>query len=176
MGKGIMSIYRRAVLAAVFLTLLTPSFASATEALAKPEGRAILTVRGNVAITNDGGTLVLDRAMLTALPQHEVRTTTEWTDGVKVFRGPLVSDVLAAAGADGSVVAATALNDYSVEIPMADFRTYPVILALWMDGAALTVRDKGPIWIVYPRDDFDELRSSEMNSRWIWQLRSLEIR
>ncbi len=105
-----------------------------------------------------------------------VRTSTDWTDGVKAFRGPYVRDVLDAAGYRGETVTATALNDYSVEIPMADFERYPVVLAMEMDGEPLTRRDKGPLWIVYPRDEFAELATAETNAKWIWQLRSLEVR
>jgi hypothetical protein len=51
-----------------------------------------------------------------------------------------------------------------------------VILALSMDGRELSLRDKGPIWIVYPRDDHKELHDPVFNSRWIWQLDRLELR
>ncbi len=184
MGKGSMSIHRSgfrlaavaALVAAVLVPVLMPSHASAEAALDRPKGDPVLTVSGSVANPNSGQQAVFDRRMLAALPQHEIRTSTEWTDGVKLFRGPLVRDILAAAGASGSVAVATALNDYAVEIPLGDFSAFPVILAMSMDGEALTVRTKGPLWIVYPRDDHRELRNSEMNSRWIWQLRSLEVR
>ena len=180
MGKGFMSIHRSTSRLAAFAALLfmvaEPSLGTADAALGSPRGEAVLTVMGNVGVHNAGATAVFDHDMLDALPQREIRTSTEWTDGVKVFRGPLVSDVLAAARASGNVAVATALNDYSVEIPVSDFSAYPVILATSMDGETLTVRNKGPLWIVYPRDDYAELRNSEMNSRWIWQLRSLEIR
>jgi len=184
MGKGSTSMHRSgfrfaavaALIIAVLVPSLVPSRGSAEAALDSPKGDPILTVSGSVATPNAGQHALFDRRMLAALPQHEIRTSTEWTDGVKVFRGPLVSDVLAAAGASGSIAVATALNDYAVEIPVGDFSAYPVILALSMDGEVLTVRNKGPLWIVYPRDDYAELRNSEMNSRWIWQLRSLEVR
>ena len=58
---------------------------------------------------------------------------------------------------------------------LQDFTDYPVVLAMSMDGTPLTLRTKGPLWIVYPRDQYTELQSPEMNSRWIWQLRALEI-
>jgi len=75
-----------------------------------------------------------------------------------------------------NTVTATAANDYSVEIPVSDFLDYDVILAITMDGERLTLRDKGPLWIVYPRDDHPELSSPLINSRWIWQLVALELK
>ena len=79
-------------------------------------------------------------------------------------------------GADGTVLRATALNDYAVDIPVEDCERYPVILALTRDGAPLSRRDMGPIWIVYPRDDFPELQVETVNARWVWQLTELEVR
>ena len=166
----------RAIVAAAVMAYLLPVAAAAETALQPPQGEVILTVSGSIAQTNAGGDAGFNREMLLALPQHEIRTTTEWTDGVKQFSGPLLSDVLAAVGASGEAAAATALNDYTVEIPLQDFTDYPVILAMSMDGAPLTLRTKGPLWIVYPRDQHSELQNPEMNSRWIWQLRALEIR
>ena len=40
----------------------------------------------------------------------------------------------------------------------------------------LTARDKGPIWIVYPRDDIPELRNPRMDANWIWQLAKIEVK
>jgi hypothetical protein len=65
------------------------------------------------------------------------------------------------------------LNDYSADIPLSDFMNYDVILAWSMDGQPLTRRDKGPLWIIYPRDAVPELRDERYEHRWVWQLASL---
>ena len=69
-----------------------------------------------------------------------------------------------------------ALNDYEVEIPTQDFYRYPVVLAFEMNGKTLTPRDKGPLWIVYPRDDYSELDGLDTDRKMIWQLVELQIR
>lgn len=117
-----------------------------------------------------------DREALRDLPQHRITTSTPWTDGVSVFEGPLLCDVLERVGADGTMLRARAINDYLVDIPMSDCERYPVILALERDGEALSRRDMGPIWIVYPRDDFPELDLETINARWVWQLSEIEVR
>jgi hypothetical protein len=43
-----------------------------------------------------------------------------------------------------------------------------------MNGQELA-RDRAPIWIVYPRDDFPELQDEKVNTRWVWQLSSLTV-
>lgn len=40
-----------------------------------------------------------------------------------------------------------------MKIPIADFEKLNVILAYRRDGKAMPVRDKGPLWIMYPFDD-----------------------
>ncbi len=44
-----------------------------------------------------------------------------------------------------------------------------------MDGKRLTVRDKGPYWLVYPRDEFTELKDARFDHRWAWQLKEISI-
>ena len=110
-------------------------------------------------------------AELKAMPQSEIRTANEFVDGVRSFRGPRVSYVLKVANASGGdSVRMIALNDYEVEIQVSEFDKYQPILALTMDGKELSVRDKGPIWVIYPMSDFSELRDPVFNSRLIWQL------
>ena len=48
--------------------------------------------------------------------------------------------------------------------------------AFRQNGAVLTVRDKGPLWIVFPRDDYPELNDPRVDLQWVWQLRAIEIR
>ena len=57
---------------------------------------------------------------------------------------------------------------------LLDFERYPVLFALRMNGQDLST-DRGPIWIVYPRDDFPELKNETADTRWIWQLSKLTV-
>lgn len=153
---------------------VAPSVANSP--LPEPSGRVILTVSGVIGHGNGDGVARFDRAMLEDLGLVRVSTTTSWTDGVQEFEGVLARDLLRAVGADGTTVSAVALNDYSVEIPISDFETYPVVFALRMNGVEMTARDKGPIWIVYPRDDHAELRNQKVDAKWIWQLARIVVR
>ncbi|RDJ27919.1 hypothetical protein DWF00_12810 [Bosea caraganae] len=140
----------------------------------QPEGRPLLEISGRITATNRNAAAVFDRAMLEKLGLRTLRTGTAWTDGVKVFEGVLVRDLLAAVGAErATMMRAVALNDYVVDIPLSDFQRYDAIIALSMDGRELTARDKGPLWIVYPRDQFGELQDERYDARWIWQLKQL---
>ena len=136
------------------------------------EAATVLRVSGGV----EGGVAEFDAAALRALPQTTLVTSTVVTDGTHSFTGVLARDLLDQIGASGDHVTATALNDYAVDIPMTDFRDYDVIIAHSMDGAPLDRADKGPLWIVYPRDDHAVLQDIRYDYRWVWQLSGLDIR
>ncbi len=165
-----------ALLASLSLILATgaTSVARAAE-LEPPTGRVVLRITGTIEARNDGDAAAFDLAQLEALPQTTLRTETPWTDGVIEFRGPLARAVLAAVGARGERVRAAAINDYVVDIPMADFESLDVIFALRMNGKPMRVRDRGPIWVIYPWSDRAELNTDVYHGRAIWQLRSLVV-
>ena len=153
------------------LSIVIMIFAIATQTTSA-SSEAILTV-----VVGDES-IAIQREDLTTLDTVTIATGTDWTDGVNTFKGPLIRDVLEFAGVrnySSEMVSAKAANDYSVEIPAGDFTKYDVILATEMDGEQLTLRDKGPLWIVYPRDEHAELNDPVINSRWIWQLVELSV-
>ncbi|MCI2394477.1 hypothetical protein [Aliiroseovarius sediminis] len=45
-----------------------------------------------------------------------------------------------------------------------------------MDDKALERSDKGPLWIVYPRDAHKELQDIRYDYRWVWQLSELAVK
>jgi hypothetical protein len=139
---------------------------------------SVLAAAEDAALTITGsadGDVSFTMAELEAMPRHVIVTTTEFTDGPIAFAGPLARDVLRPP-ADASVAIMTALNDYAVEVPLDDLTRYDVVLAIRMDGAAMSRRDKGPIWLMYPMDDHDELRQPIYVNRLIWQLKSVAFK
>jgi hypothetical protein len=135
----------------------------------------ILEVSGEITNANSDGIMAYDLEMLDALGMTTVTTETPWTEGAVSYQGVLARDLLAHAGATGTNVGAVALNDYTVTIPMSDFTDYDVILATRAGGEVLTVRQRGPIWIIYPWSDEPELQNEVYYSRSIWQLKSLTV-
>jgi hypothetical protein len=144
-------------------------------ALEPPSGPVVLTVTGRIKLPNVGSQAQFDMAMLERLPQHSFVTRTPWYATPRKFTGPLLRDVLAACGAQGSGLRATALNDYRVDLPFEDAQLYDVLLARLLDDKPMAVRDKGPLFIIYPFDSSAELRNTVYYSRSAWQLKSLEV-
>jgi hypothetical protein len=149
--------------------------AAGAKALPAPRNKVVLSVSGRVERTNAVGRADFDMDMLAALPQRQVVTHTPWHQGEQTFTGPLLRDVLAEAGADGTRLVAVALNNYRCEIPVEDIRQFDVVLARLHNGEPMRVRDKGPLFVVYPFDGDPRLRSERYYARSAWQLRSLIV-
>ncbi|MDH4052369.1 MAG: molybdopterin-dependent oxidoreductase [Rubrivivax sp.] len=134
-----------------------------------------LVIRGRLRRPNAGTVARFDLDALMQLPQTSFTTHTPWYASARRFTGPLLRDVLARVGAEGSTLRMTALNDYRVDVPMQDAQRHDVILALLLDGAPMAVRDKGPLFMIYPFDAQPELRSAVYYSRSVWQLSEIEV-
>lgn len=144
-------------------------------ALEKPAGPVVLTVQGSITQANQGQKAQFDMRMLEKLPQKTFTTQTPWYPLPVSFTGPLLRDVLAAAGAKGSKITAVALNDYKTEIPFDDATRHEVIVARLMNNRPMPIREKGPLFIVYPFDTKAELRTELYYNRSAWQLSTLQI-
>jgi hypothetical protein len=143
---------------------------------AAPTDKVILTISGKISVTNSGDTAQFNRAALEALGLISIETTTPWYTGPQKFEGVSLDKLLKSIGAQGDHVQAIALNDYTTEIPIDDFAKYNVILALKRNNEYMPIRDKGPLFIVYPYDSSPELRSQKFYSRSAWQLSKLNVR
>lgn len=165
---------RRFLLLSTLLAALAAPLHAQT--LDKPQGRVVLTVSGLIDQSNQNGAAVFDMAMLERLPQHSFTTRTPWYDKPVKFTGPLLADVLALVKARGKEVHATALNDYTIVIPASDAQQHKPIVARLLDDQPMRVRDKGPLFVVYPFDSDATLRSSTYYERSIWQLKALSVK
>lgn len=145
-------------------------------ALDKPAGDVILTVRGpDLKNANVAGTAQFDRDMLRALQQRTGTMETPWTSGKVEFSGPLLRAVLTAAGAHGRSLKVVALNDYSADVPFEDATGLDTMLALSINGKDMSVRDKGPLFLIYPFDLDPGLYNEKYFARSVWQIKAIEV-
>ena len=143
--------------------------------LARPAGKVLLTLTGNIQNTNEDGKAVFDLASLEKLGVVSFQTTSPWYNGRTTFTGIPMQKLMDYVGAKGSIVTVTALNDYTTVLPLSDFKKYNVILALKVNGEYLRIRDKGPTFIVYPYDSMPELNNQIFYSRSAWQVSRMNI-
>ncbi|SFQ69687.1 hypothetical protein SAMN05421853_1257 [Roseivivax halotolerans] len=147
----------------------------AAQTLDTPQGDVVLTISGDIADTNDGNVARFDMEMLEAMEQVSFETTTLWTEGTSAFTGVPLAALLDRLGVTEGTIRASAINDYSIEIPVESVTETAPIVAYQLDGAAMPRRQKGPLWIVYPYDSDAAFRTEVIYSRSIWQLDRLEV-
>ena len=126
--------------------------------------KIVLEVQGKTA------SLQLNDAKLAKLPQVKMTVTTPWHSEAQTFEGPLLRDVLKLAGIKNGDLQLTALNDYSIAIPVSDAFKYDVIIARKINGELISVREKGPLFVMYPFHQHEQLRNTDYYRRCIWQL------
>lgn len=160
----------------LFLAFVAPSAQSAGLELPPPAGRPVLEISGAIARTNAPGKAVFDLPLLESLGTSELVTTTPWTQGEQRFSGIDPRALLAAVDARGSELEATALDGYRVVIPIADLERFPMLLATRRDGRPMPVRERGPLWLVYPWSTHPETAEQPYRGRAIWQLRTIVVR
>lgn len=152
-------------LAAVVMIGLVLGGAVAQRAAAEP----LLTVEGV------GEPRSYDLAALEALGSETITTTTIWTEGEQTFTGVPLKVLVESLGVTDGMLLATAVNDYTIEFPVADALQDGPLVAYKMNGETMSVRDKGPLWIVYPYSAGPEFQTEVVYSRSIWQLVRIEV-
>lgn len=128
-----------------------------------------------LTISSPTGTRNLSLAELEAMGMYRVTTRTFWPNDDGTYEGPLLSEVLKRAGLENSAgIRIVALDGFSQILPRKDWRTWPILLATRRDGKLLTVRDKGPFRVIYPRDMAPALGDTLYRLRWVWLVDRIE--
>ncbi len=166
------------ILAAAFLMLQVVWAGAATAAcdLPSPTGDIILKIEGQIQACNTGLEVRLDMAMIEALPKHEIKTQNPWEQGVVTYQGVLLRDLLDYVKANGTVMSLTALNDYRADISVEDARTIGVVLAYKRNGTYMPVREKGPLFVVFPFTDDPALANESRFAQSVWQVARITVK
>jgi hypothetical protein len=139
-----------------------------------PTASPVLTLTGKIGVTNSGEALHLDVATIDAVGLRQVSLFEPWVKKTTSFQGVWLADLLKVAGVPRSaaVVHLTALDDYKVDLTMADVGAGGVFLATKTgDGRPIPISDGGPTRIVFVGD----VPSGRSAGKWIWSLQSLDV-
>ncbi len=147
----------------------------ARAALPDPTGPVVLTVTGLDPATYKGGQVRFDLAMLRTLGRVTITTSTIWTAGAHVYVGVPLAELADRLDFRDRDVTLHALNDYTISLPADEAGPAAPILAYDMDGAPMPVRDKGPLWVIYPYDSASEYRTVLIYARSVWQLDRIDV-
>lgn len=169
-----------------FILICLTILSLAAPLAADPKGRIVVTVGGDLAAPNlpargedDPGFFKyleitypagygFDDHALGHLKQHELTVPYDGQPEM-TFRGPLLADVLKAAGAKGNTVRAVALDGYQAELPMEMIESLDPILATHANGKPLAIGGYGPTAIVFPTISTPEI-AEEVVSLQVWAL------
>lgn len=123
--------------------------------------------------------LTISHTALDALPQHSVVTRSPYFEGQVRFGGPLLEDVLTHATGKKpereSPVTLAALNDYFVQTTLDVLTEAGAIVATRKDGIRLSIRDRGPYWLILPLSDRPELDNEQYHRLLVWQLSRIKV-
>ena len=182
---------RRVLPFALLLTIATrPVWAE----MPAPEGHVLLTLGGAVTETNlpardenaggllgylevvHNGAAGFDAAMLDALDQTEITIPYGPPEHVRVytFSGPLLSDVMIMAGAEGKTAKPMALDGYQSEIPWDSISTHQPIVATHADGNPMGIGGYGPTMIVFPPTDDEDLAQTQSGQQ-VWAIAYIDV-
>ena len=79
-------------------------------------------------------------------------------------------------GTPGSTLRLVALNDYAISVPWSDLVRYDPIVAYQRNGVALSVREKGPMMLIYPFDAHPTLDTQQYLNRSIWHIQAITFK
>lgn len=150
------------------------------------KGPTLLTITGAIATPNRGPfdpfrdqmmhkqqlnftkAFAFDFAMLAALPAIDIAPTLEYDGKPHRLRGPLLTEVLAAAGArtgDATVLLLRAVDGYASTLTLAQARARRMIVATHLDGQPMALGGLGPLWALHDADRVDELAALPLTQR-----------
>lgn len=123
---------------------------------------------------------VFDFAALAALPKTQIKPTLEYDNTAHTLAGPLLSDVLRAAGApgDGTRLLLRAVDGYNVMLSLADAKKYRFMVATHLDGHPMPLGGLGPLWAVYDADRFADMTAKPVTERFAlcpWALYHIDV-
>lgn len=121
-----------------------------------------------------------DFAALAALKPVSIQPTLEYDQKPHTLSGPLLTDVLKAAGVNGQggKVAMRAVDGYAPVLSLADAARYRFIVATHLDGAPMPLGGLGPLWAVYDADRFPDMAAKPVNERFAlcpWGLFHIDV-
>ena len=185
-----------AALAGIAAAVATPARAAGPT---PGQGPTLLTVTGAIAKPNRGKldpvkdqmmhkqkisfdqARAFDFAAIAALPAISIKPTLEYDGKQHTLSGPLLLDVMKAAGArlnDDSKLLLRAVDGYVAGVTVAQARAQRYIVATHLDGATMPLGGLGPLWAIYDADKVPGMAAKPLPERFSacpWALYHIEV-
>lgn len=161
-------------LAIVVLSLLVVALPTcAPKKPPAPTGEVLLTVKGNIEVSNVGDEYQFDLDMLKK-EGKDLQTNDPWLESEFTYTGlPLSQLVKMVKPGDGTTTLKfVAPDDYTVEVKIADCKGTDILLAYAADGADLLPDLGGPLKLVFA-DSVSDMYPPES---WGWMIVKVTVR
>lgn len=138
---------------------------------------ALLSITGLVNPNRPDGSFSFNEEDFLKLGTVKLVTTTAWTSRSE-FVGPGLSSVLRAANVSPKAkeMRFYAIDAYEITIPITDVAKYKPVMAHTQNGVRLTIPTRGPVFLVYPRDQHPELLNIKGQAQFVWMVCKIEVR
>ncbi|MFS2005788.1 molybdopterin-dependent oxidoreductase [Duganella sp. CT11-25] len=190
---------KRQFLGSAALAGIAAAVAIPARAAVQGAGPALLTITGAISKPNRGKldpvrdqmmykqkvsfeqAHALDFAAIAALPAITIKPTLEYDGKVHTLSGPLLLDVVKAAGGkpgDNGKLLLRAVDGYVAGVTVAQARAQRYIVATHLDGAPMALGGLGPLWAIYDADKVPEMAGKPLPERFgscPWALYHIEI-
>lgn len=136
-----------------------------------------MAITGLVKPNTAGGAFSFSEADFLKLRETKLTTATAWTPKSE-FVGPELSTVLAAAGVPSTAkeMRFYAIDAYEITIPISDIARYRPVMAHTQNGKRLEIATRGPVFLVYPRDQYPELLAIKGQAQFVWMVCKIDVR
>lgn len=122
---------------------------------------------------------------INSLQQHSLKTVAEYDEAEHSLQGPLLENVLQAAGVDmaqaiaqGHWLTLQGIDGYRSQMPVAQAARWRIVLAAQMDGQPLAMGGVGPLWTMFAPEQIAELSQLPIKQRFqaaVWGLYFIQI-
>ncbi|MCC8256582.1 putative pterin-binding protein [Vibrio campbellii] len=123
---------------------------------------------------SEGKKYVLSTLELLELPQTTITTKIPWNPEASEYSGITMNTLLKFLDISiNKQVTFVALNDYKISIPKEDFLEYQPIIAIKENRKLMSIRKKGPYWLIYPLSTHPEINNTDFHAKMIWQIKDV---
>lgn len=133
----------------------------------------------HIRCTEGGNTRIhfLSERDILSMPQYSISTSTPWK-AKSQYSGVRLADVIKNTCPHGTLVTITAYDEYEIkDIDVSGIIRDQPILAYSMDGQRLLLRNFGPLFLVYDREEGynSRIKTSQYSAKEIRQIKLISI-
>lgn len=156
--------------------IVTEAEITAGDTVPVPTESTIITVSGDISVTNVGDSLVFDMRTLERLGIVQYSVPDPWLNEEVTYAGVLLADLLKVAGVSDAAtsIRVVSLDGYVFDTPVAETEAWPVLLATRANDQYMDIANSGPTRIIFPYDSYPDLSAARNMS--VWNIREIQIR